>query len=107
MIHYPICGVRPRPFCRVGLFATTADGHSSQIATVEVDSRRKKKAHKSALAPMKKKAHKNQISIVNAMCDLNFQVDMCIFIGTGSNKTRVLHELTLMISKQICLAYHF
>jgi hypothetical protein len=52
---YPICGVRPSPFCRVGLFSTTSGDHHNLIPTSDVDSSRENKAHKSALASMAKR----------------------------------------------------
>jgi hypothetical protein len=49
---YPIWGVRPRPFSSAALLAAAAADLAGLIAAADVDSKRKKKAHKGAFPAM-------------------------------------------------------
>ena len=49
---YPICGVRPRPFSSAALLVVATTDLVGLIAMADVDSKRRKKAHKGAFPAM-------------------------------------------------------
>ena len=49
---YPICGVRPRPFSSAALLVVATTDLVGLIAMADIDSKRRKKAHKGAFPAM-------------------------------------------------------